>query len=151
MGRAGTFYLNKYTGTYYVKRTDLSLNGNVSPVEMSFTYDPWSESVAISSSYGAYWITDYYNKIFYSQTVTENNVTRHQYTFRDNGGIKTRFVEVVSADEDYNTVPEGFTESYRTNYTRYKAVSGDLSKCLWVPKTDTTYKDFANMIIEDST
>lgn len=151
MGRAGTLYLNKYTGTYYVKRTDLSLNGNVSPVEMSFTYDPWSSSVTRGSSYGAYWITDYYNKIFYSQTVTENDITRHQYTFRDNGGIKTRFVEVVSTDEDYNTVPEGFTESYRTNYTRYKAVSGDLSKCLWVPKSDTTYKDFANMIIEDST
>ena len=150
MGRAGTLYLNKYTGTYYVKRTDLSLNGNISPVEMGFTYDPWSESVAINSSYGAYWITDYYNKIFYSQTVTENNVTRHQYTFRDNGGVKTRFVEVVATDEDYNTVPEGFTESYLTNYTRYKAVSGDLGKCLWVPKSDTTYKDFANMIIEDS-
>ena len=151
MGRAGTFYLNKYTGTYYVKRTDLSLNGNVSPVEMSFTYDPWSSSVTRGSSYGAYWITDYYNKIFYSQTVTENDITRHQYTFRDNGGIKTRFVEVVPTDEDYNTVPEGFTESYLTNYTRYKAVSGDLSKCLWVPKSDTTYKDFENMIIEDST
>ncbi len=151
MGRAGTFYLNKYTGTYYVKRTDLSLNGNVSPVEMSFTYDPWSESVALGSSYGAYWITDYYNKIFYSQTITENDITRHQYTFRDNGGIKTRFVEVVSTDTDYNTVPEGFTESYLTNYTRYEAVSGDSSKCLWVPKSDTTYKDFANMIIEDST
>ena len=151
MGRAGTFYLNKYTGTYYVKRTDLSLNGNVSPVEMSFTYDPWSSSITRGSFYGAYWITDYYNKIFYSQTVTENNVTRHQYTFRDNGGIKTRFVEVVATDEDYNTVPEGFTESYSTNYTRYKAVSGDLNKCLWVPKSDTTYKDFANMIIEDST
>lgn len=151
MGRAGTLYLNKYTGTYYVKRTDLSLNGNVSPVEMSFTYDPWSSSVTRGSSYGAYWITDYYNKIFYSQTVTENDITRHQYTFRDNGGIKTRFVEVVPTDEDYNTVPEGFTESYLTNYTRYKAVSGDLSKCLWVPKSDTTYKDFANMIIEDST
>jgi YD repeat-containing protein len=151
MGRAGTLYLNKYTGTYYVKRTDLSLNGNVSPVEMSFTYDPWSSSITRGSSYGTYWITDYYNKIFYSQTVTENNVTRHQYTFRDNGGIKTRFVEVVSSDEDYNTIPEGFTESYSTNYTRYKAVSGDLNKCLWVPKSDTTYKDFANMIIEDST
>ena len=151
MGRAGTFYLNKYTGTYYVKRTDLSLNGNVSPVEMSFTYDPWSESISASSTYGAYWLTDYYNKIFYSQTVTENGTTRHQYTFRDNGGIKTRFVEVVSTDEDYSTVPEGFTESYLTDYTRYKAVSGDLSKCLWVPKSDTTYKDFANMIIEDST
>ena len=151
MGRAGTLYLNKYTGTYYVKRTDLSLNGNVSPVEMSFTYDPWSESVALGSSYGAYWILDYFNKIFYSQTVTENGITRHQYTFRDNGGIKTRFVEVVSTDEDYSTVPEGFTESYLTNYTRYKAVSGDLSKCLWVPKSDKTYKDFANMIIEDST
>lgn len=151
MGRAGTFYLNKYTGTYYVKRTDLSLNGNVSPVEMSFTYDPWSSSVTRGSSYGAYWITDYYNKIFYSQTVTENDITRHQYTFRDNGGIKTRFVEVVATDEDYNTVPEGFTESYLADYSRYKAVSGDLSKCLWVPKSDTTYKDFANMIIEDST
>lgn len=151
MGRAGTFYLNKYTGTYYVKRTDLSLNGNVSPVEMSFTYDPWSSSISRGSSYGAYWITDYYNKIFYSQTVTDNDITRHQYTFRDNGGIKTRFVEVVSTDEDYNTVPDGFTESYLADYTRYKAVSGDLSKCLWVPKSDTTYKDFANMIIEDST
>ncbi len=151
MGRAGTFYLNKYTGTYYVKRSDLSLNGNVSPVEMSFTYDPWSASITRGSSYGAYWITDYYNKIFYSQTVTENDITRHQYTFRDNGGIKTRFVEVVSTDEDYSTVPEGFTESYLTDYTRYKAVSGDLNKCLWVPKSDTTYKDFANMIIEDST
>ena len=74
MGRAGTFYLNKYTGTYYVKRTDLSLNGNVSPVEMSFTYDPWSSSVTRGSSYGAYWITDYYNKIFYSQTVTDNDI-----------------------------------------------------------------------------
>lgn len=151
MGRAGTLYLNKYTGTYYVKRTDLSLNGNVSPVEMSFTYDPWSESVNVNSTYGSYWTTDYYNKIFYSQTVTENGITRHQYTFRDNGGIKTRFVEVVSTDEDYSTVPEGFTESYLTDYTRYKAVSGDLSKCLWVPKSDTTYKDFANMIVEDST
>lgn len=151
MGRAGMFYLNKYTGTYYVKRTDLSLNGNVAPVEMSFTYDPWSDNITSSSTYGAYWTTDYYNKIFYSQTVTENNITRHQYTFRDNGGIKTRFVEVVSTDEDYNSVPEGFTESYLADYTRYKAVSGDLNKCLWVPKSDTTYKDFANMIIEDFT
>lgn len=151
MGRAGMFYLNKYTGTYYVKRTDLSLNGNVAPVEMSFTYDPWSDNITSSSTYGAYWTTDYYNKIFYSQTVTENNITRHQYTFRDNGGIKTRFVEVVSTDEDYNSVPEGFTESYLADYTRHKAVSGDLNKCLWVPKSDTTYKDFANMIIEDFT
>ncbi len=150
MGRAGTLYLNKYTGTYYVNRTDLSLNGNVSPVTMSFTYDPWSESTSLASSYGAYWITDYYNKIFYSQTVIENNATRHQYTFRDNAGIKTRFLEVVSSDEDYSEVPEGFTESYLEDYTRFEAVSGDTSKCLWVPKSDTTYKDFANMIIEDS-
>lgn len=150
MGRAGTLYLNKYTGTFYVNRNDIGLEGNISPVSISYTYNPWDTNrYSLTSAFGANWFSDYFGCIQYKNTIVVDNETRHQYLLWSQSGISTMLREVLPTDDDYNDVPEGMTASYLTDYTRYAPINGDTSKCLWVPKTDTTYIDYANMKLED--
>ena len=148
MGRAGTLYLDKYAGSYYIKRTDLGLSGNVMPADVSYTYDPWGCLNGVSDWTGAYWQLYDYAKIFYKGAETINNVTRNKYNLHDMGGDLVIFTEVVSSDEDYETVPDGYTSSYLTDYVKYKSTFG-ANKILWVPKTDTSHSDFTGLILED--
>ncbi len=148
MGRAGTLYLDKYAGSYYIKRTDLGISGNVMPAEVSYTYDPWGCLNGINNWFGSYWQIYDYAKIFYKGTETIDNVTRNKYALHDMGGDLVIFTEVVSSDEDYETVPDGYKASYLTDYVKYKSTFG-ADKILWVPKTDTDHANFSGLKIED--
>ena len=149
-GRAGTLYLNKYSGTYYVERSDLSLNGNVMPVEAGTIYNPWGAAVDTGLYTGAYWINSHFMKMFSCGTVTYDNAQRSAFVLFDVGGERTYFYEVVSSDSEYGVIPENFTSSFAEDYVYYKSVIGDSDKCLWVKKDDTEHTNYAEMKIETS-
>ena len=149
-GRAGTLYLNKYSGTYYVERSDLSLNGNVMPVEAGAIYNPWGAAVDTGLYTGAYWINSHFMKMFSCGTVTYDNAQRSAFVLFDVGGERTYFYEVVSSDSEYGVIPENFTSSFAEDYVYYKSVIGDSDKCLWVKKDDTEHTNYAEMKIETS-
>ena len=149
-GRAGTLYLNKYSGTYYVERSDLSLNGNVMPVEAGAIYNPWGAAVDTGLYTGAYWINSHFMKMFSCGTVTYDNAQRSAFVLFDVGGERTYFYEVVSSDSEYGIIPENFTSSFAEDYVYYKSVIGDSDKCLWVKKDDTEHTNYAEMKIETS-
>lgn len=150
MGRAGTLYLNKYSGTYYIERSDLSLNGNVMPIEAGAIYNPWGYAVTAGLYTGAYWINSHFMKMFHCGTVAYNNAERDAFVLNDTGGERTYFYEVVATDSDYGVVPDGYTSSFAEEYNLYKAVIGDSDKCLWVKKDDESHSNFAEMKIETS-
>ena len=149
-GRAGTLYLNKYSGTYYVERSDLSLNGNVMPVEAGAIYNPWGAAVDTGLYTGAYWINSHFMKMFSCGTVTYDNAQRSAFVLFDVGGERTYFYEVVASDSEYGVIPENFTSSFAEDYVYYKSVIGDSDKCLWVKKDDTEHTNYAEMKIETS-
>ena len=149
-GRAGTLYLNKYSGTYYVERSDLSLNGNVMPVEAGAIYNPWGAAVDTGLYTGAYWINSHFMKMFSCGTVTYDNAQRSAFVLFDVGGERTYFYEVVASDSEYDVIPENFTSSFAEDYVYYKSVIGDSDKCLWVKKDDTEHTNYAEMKIETS-
>lgn len=149
-GRAGTLYLNKYSGTYYVERSDLSLNGNVMPVEAGTIYNPWGSAVDTGLYTGAYWINSYFMKMFPCGTVTYDNAQRNAFKLADAGGERTYFYEVVASDSEYGVIPENFTSSFAEDYVYYKSVIGDSDKCLWVKKDDAGHTNYAEMKIETS-
>ena len=149
-GRAGTLYLNKYSGTYYVERSDLSLNGNVMPVEVGAIYNPWGAAVDTGLYTGAYWINSHFMKMFSCGTVTYDNAQRSAFVLFNVGGERTYFYEVVSSDSEYGVIPENFTSSFAEDYVYYKSVIGDSDKCLWVKKDDTEHTNYAEMKIETS-
>ncbi len=149
-GRAGTLYLNKYSGTYYVERSDLSLNGNVMPVEAGAIYNPWGAAVDTGLYTGAYWINSHFMKMFSCGTVTYDNAQRSAFVLFDVGGERTYFYEVVASDSEYGVIPEKFTSSFAEDYVYYKSVIGDSDKCLWVKKDDTEHTNYAEMKIETS-
>ena len=150
MGRAGTLYLNKYSGRYYVERSDLSLNGNIMPIEAGEIYNPWGSGVDTGLYTGAYWINSHFMKMFSAGIVKYNNAERNAFSLVDAGGERTYFYEIVSSDSEYGIIPENFTSSFAEDYVYYKSVVGDSDKCLWVRKDDTAHTNYAEMKIETS-
>jgi len=90
VGKAGTLYVNTYTGEPHIRRIDYAFIGERMPVELEFYYDPVNEDVS-ANPYGLGWSTSYNQWIIYD---SENEIYKYKngkgtYIYFKNSGTFT--------------------------------------------------------------
>ncbi|MDE6020520.1 MAG: DNRLRE domain-containing protein, partial [Ruminococcus sp.] len=106
--RAGTSYINNFSRQLFIKRDDISIPGNIMPVELSFMYNTtiFQQQEAVSP-YGNNWLTNY-NRLIYT---FEDGIGRPYLCYADeNGSIKYFF---ITEDEEGKLV---FTDEFEDIY-----------------------------------
>ncbi len=92
VGKAGTLYLNTYSGYPHVKRTDFTYGGERMPVEISFYFDPVNDFTT-NNPYGAGWSSCYNQLVEYDTEST-------QYKYKNGNGTWIYFSNSGEVTED---------------------------------------------------
>lgn len=87
-GRAGTAYVNDYTGNVVLVHNDVSIGGNLTPIVINHVYNS-NNSTFNDIGFGNGWRTNYNQQIVY-ETLADNS---HLYSYIDEDGTKHHFLD----------------------------------------------------------
>lgn len=99
VGRAGTLYVNDFSGDFTLSRREMGFDGNIMPVNISMLYSPLNYS---NSS--RVWKTNYEWRLYYGAfrctLIDENNVSVYLNRISTEAGKPLVFWENISQGED---------------------------------------------------
>ncbi len=124
LGNAGNLYVNDYTGTPIIRRSDIGYDGNIMPVNIEFIYNYnniKNNYIGIHDAdyaYGAGWVTNYSQKLSYVKRTVENKILDYFMLYSEDGSIIYFDRKIDDADINTSTnMSEVFADSKGSGYT----------------------------------